>query len=115
MLTPILLALVLDCGTSVAQTKAVEDGGAWAHARAREISAKGMPMKTATLRDSIIIVPADDLNAPFRKPIDLEGRSLTFTRTGATGFRATAGPLSYDAAQGTRLPLDLENGVELYA
>ena len=114
MLATALLALTLECGTSPVQIRSVEDAAASSQVIAKAIASKGLSAKPAALRDGVVIVPADDTNSPWRRPADLSGRSLTFTRQGPRGFRASNIPLSYSDDRGSLLSLDSENEDEEY-
>jgi len=115
MLATALFALALECGTSPVQIRSVEDAAASSRLMAKAVASKGLAAKPAVLRDGVVIIPADETNAPWRRPVDLAGRSLTFTRQGSTGFRANNVPLAYSDDQGTLIPLDRDNGDEEYA
>ena len=70
--------------------------------------AKGFrPTANAAVRDNVVILRADDDNAPYHRRVDLEGKSITFTRQDAASYAAVTGPLVYDEAIGTRLDLPL--------
>jgi hypothetical protein len=75
-----------ECGTTDAREQQVEQLRLWSEARQRERMAKGAVPLAATLRDNVFVLPADETTAPFRRPFDLQGRSLLFTRTGDETF-----------------------------
>ena len=77
----------------------------WSAARARQAAAKGLTESAASLRGDVFVLPADDTNAPFRRPFDLEGRTLVFERQGTTGFAVRNLPLEAQETDGTRLVL----------
>src|SRR5687768_4071045 len=114
MLASVLLALTLECGTSAAQIRSVEDSAASSRVLADAVASKGLTLKRASLRDGVVVVPADETNAPYRRAADLAGRSLNFTRQGPTGFRANNVPLAYSDDLGSPVPLERENSAEEY-
>jgi hypothetical protein len=96
-----LLALQLVCGTSPDMTERVQELGAWSAARARTMASKGVLAASAVRRDNVFLLPADETNAPFRRPFDLAGRTLQFTRAGSTGFSVANVPLAYNNDTGS--------------
>jgi hypothetical protein len=96
-----------ECGVSPLRQQFVVESGDWAMARANTLAAsKGLVAANATMRDDVVLLAADDLNAPFRRPVDLAGKTLSFTRTGSSGYRVTATALQWDETPGETLILD---------
>jgi hypothetical protein len=58
-------------------------------------------------RKGVLLLPSDETIAPFNKQFNLTGRTLTFTRTGAS-FSETTGPLQFDEERGTLLEPDYD-------
>lgn len=56
--------------------------------------------------NGVVVLPSDDSIAPFNRPFNLAGRSLTFTRTGPESYSEQSGPLQFDDDRGTLLTLD---------
>lgn len=96
-----LIGQVPECGTTDAREQQVEQLSRWSEARQRERMAKdGAPRASASLRENVVVLPADSINAPFRRPFDLEGRSFLFTRTGDESFKRENLALTYDDLTG---------------
>jgi hypothetical protein len=91
----------LPCGTTDAREQQAEQLRRWSEARQRERLAKRGPASmAATLHDSVIVLPADETTAPFRRPFDLEGRSLLFTRASDETFVRKNIDLEYEDLTG---------------
>ena len=82
-----LSAQLPECASSPELNEFQRELGVLSEIRARQIAAKGLPAATASIIDNVMVVNADETNSPFRRPFDLTGRSLVFTRTGPTGYR----------------------------
>ncbi len=93
-----------ECGSSPELTQWARELGAWSSGRAARMASKGLQPVAAMLRDNVYLLPADESNAPFRHPFDLEGRTLRFTRRGTSGFSVTNLPLAYDEERGALAP-----------
>ena len=103
----------LNCGTSPEVTESVREMTEWSRARAQQLASKGLrKTTTASLQNNVAIIQADETNAPFRRPFDLHGRTLTFTPSGE-GYAARNTALAYDSDRGDRL--NLVNAAEDYA
>lgn len=104
-----------ECATSSLQQRFAIETGAWSAARAGAVGAlQRVPAPTAAMQDDIVLLPADDANAPFRRPVDLEGRTVGFVRTNAFGFRVSTGHLQWDEAIANPVLLDGFVGEEQY-
>ncbi|HEX8153606.1 MAG TPA: hypothetical protein VF698_10790, partial [Thermoanaerobaculia bacterium] len=100
------------CGTSPAEIARDEAQAQWSQARRLErLSAGEGGAAAITTRDNVVIVNADDVNAPFRRPFDLAGKSLTFTPSG-DGYSVTAGESQYDEARGALTSFGAERSIE---
>lgn len=99
---PLLLLLLLDfqCGTSAENDAHLRELHEWLQPRARVAGNAG---PASTLRDSVFFVGADESNAPYKRPVDLEQKSLVLTPADSESFRAQVTPLQWDADLGTRL------------
>lgn len=96
------------CGTSAKNDAVVETRGHWFDMRDSFRAAKGrVPSAEAYAKNNVIVLPADDSTAPFRKPFDLIGKSLTFMRNGDDSFSESTGALVYDDVLGVQLTTDL--------
>jgi hypothetical protein len=93
------------CATAPEMTQFTRELGAWSRARAQQIASKGLPQASAAVQDSIIVLPADETNTPFRRPFDLESRTLVFTPAGNAGFSVRNIPLSLQQDRGTDVTL----------
>lgn len=58
------------------------------------------------VKNGIVLLPNDDTIAPFNRPFNLTGKSLTFTPAESGSFREETGPLQFDEDRGTTLVLD---------
>jgi hypothetical protein len=95
-----------ECATSEKTNEQVRQLDAWTTAREQTLLSKGTRIApNASVRSNIIVLPADDLNAPFRHRFDLAGRSLELQRAGTQSFNVTNVALAYDADRGTELKL----------
>ncbi|HVS31778.1 MAG TPA: hypothetical protein VMS98_10010, partial [Thermoanaerobaculia bacterium] len=94
----------LHCGTGHEVTETVREASAWSRARAEQLASKGLRPATAALQDNVVILPADETNAPFRRPFDLHGRTLIFTPSG-DGYAVRNTAIAYDTDRGSRLQL----------
>ena len=89
------------CGSSEANDRRVEALGRWSRARLDERASKGLPLgANATIDNNVITLSADELTAPFRKPVDLAGKSVLFTRKDASTFTRQNVALAYDEDTG---------------
>ena len=95
----------MDCGTSAERSAWLREVGRWSSARARDIASKGLPMAAAARRGDVYLLPADVTNAPFRRPFDLEGRTLVFERQGTDAFAMRNVDLDWETSQGSRVTL----------
>jgi hypothetical protein len=96
----------LQCGTSDRTNEQSRQLDAWSAAREQMLLSKGARIApNATVRSNIVVLPADDLNAPFRHPFDLGGRSLVMQRNGAQSFNVTNTALAYDDDRGVEVTL----------
>ena len=95
----------MDCATSPEHNAWLREVGAWSSARARDIASKGLPAATASRRGDVYLLPADVTNAPFRRPIDLEGRTVVFQRQGSNAFAMRNIALEWETSQGNRVSL----------
>ena len=105
LFSPVVRAGEQECATSPELNEWLREAGVWSATRARHAAAKGLKESAATLRGDVFVLPADDTNAPFRRPFDLEGRTLVFDRQGTTGFALRNLPLEPQETDGTRLLL----------
>ncbi|HEX9983312.1 MAG TPA: hypothetical protein VGF69_08610 [Thermoanaerobaculia bacterium] len=105
-------AQILDCGTKDSVLRRDAEVARWSAARKQQAKAKGfVPAVNATVRDQgTVVLPADDFTAPFRRPIDLEGKTIVFSPKNAQTFTATSGPLQYENDRGTRLGITTKGG-----
>ena len=97
------------CGSSDSVTRDDQARALWSDARRASVASKGTPTGAISIRDHIAIVRADDFNAPFRNPIDLEGKSIHFRRLSSSAYAVSSGPLAFDANRGTLLTLDVND------
>ena len=102
----------LHCGTDGELNETVREMTAWSRARAQQLASKGLPATTASLQNNVVVIQADETNAPFRRPFDLHARTLIFTPTGE-GYAVRNTPLAYDTDRGNQLIL--VNAAEDYA
>ena len=105
LFSPVVRAGEQECATSPELNEWLREAGVWSAGRARHAAGKGLTQSAAALRGDVFVLPADDTNAPFRRPFDLEGRTLVFERTGTTGFAVRNLPLETEETAGTRLVL----------
>ncbi|HXG58187.1 MAG TPA: hypothetical protein VNL91_04120 [Thermoanaerobaculia bacterium] len=94
---------VFDCGTSDERIRHVEELALWGEARRAERPAGGARTFAAPnveMRGRVVLLPADDINAPFRNPIRLEGRTLTFSRKDSETFVRRNVALEYEDRTG---------------
>lgn len=94
-------AQVRSCGTGGAAAQRAAAVGRWVAAREETRLGKG-PAPIASVRDSIVVLQSDERNTPFRRPFDLDGRSLIFTPA-EHGYRASNVALIWDDAPSTPL------------
>jgi len=97
---------ILQCGTSE-RTEARElQLDAFATAREQLMLSKGLHFTpNATVRNNVVLLPADEVNAPFFHPFDLANRSLDLQRSGAQSFNVSNIALAYDADRGQAVTL----------
>ena len=96
----------LQCGTSERTNAREVQLDAFATARERLMQSKGLHLTpNATVRNNVVVLPADELTAPFFHPFDLAGRSLELQRSGAQSFNVSNVPLGYDADRGQAITL----------
>jgi hypothetical protein len=112
----VLLALVVStavsasaqtgCGTGGHATARTDSIARWVRATQSSTAAKvAQPLAAPAVRENVIVFPADDGSAPFRRPFALGGRSLVFTPiTG--GYSAANIALTTDDGTATALPLN---------
>lgn len=77
------------CGTTDERIREVDDLRLWGEARRAEMRAGGAETLAESglqTRGNVVLLPADPINSPFRNPIRLEGRTVSFTRKDATTF-----------------------------
>lgn len=86
------------CGTTIENDRAARDLARFVEARPR-VRALGAPPSTRVVND-FVVVPADEITAPFDDPADLQGMSFLFTRKSDTAFAARHEDLVYDPAVG---------------
>ena len=98
-----LRAQLPECASSPEIDEFQRELGILSEIRARQIAAKGLPAATASVVDNVMVVNADETNSPFRRPFDLSGRSLIFTRTGSTGYRMENVALAWEE-MGSEVP-----------
>lgn len=84
----------LVCGTRPEVIERDAAHARWSEAKQLGLSGKGAIAPDLSTRDNVILLRADEYNSPFRNPIDLEGKSVTFTPRGEDGFSAVTGPLA---------------------
>lgn len=100
-----LLLLLAAAGAAEAQDLCGTGGAAVERARAvhewtSRRSAKAASAPIGTIRNGVLIVPADDVNAPFRHPFDLAGRALRLSRKDSTTFTIADDAAGFDDAVG---------------
>lgn len=86
----------LECASGPRTNQRVAELGAYGRAKAAQA-------KLATKleeRNGVFVFDADDATAPFRRPLDLAGKSLLFARRDAQTFAASVEPLVFDSALG---------------
>ncbi|HEX7154178.1 MAG TPA: hypothetical protein VF618_22005 [Thermoanaerobaculia bacterium] len=105
-------AEIFSCGTKDAVIRRDEQVAKWSAARREHLMAKGFkPGVNATVRDfGTVVLPADDFTAPFFNPVDLQGKTIHFTRKDNSTFTATVGPLQFDSERGPRLNIQSPTG-----
>ncbi|HEU4522684.1 MAG TPA: hypothetical protein VFT12_11820, partial [Thermoanaerobaculia bacterium] len=91
------------CATSPEHNQWLKEVGAWSAARARQLRPRDRVSTHATRSGDVFVVPADVTNTPFRRPFDLEGRTLVFERQDSTGFAVRNIPLQWEGALGDRV------------
>lgn len=99
----------MECGTSPEHIQWVRELGTWSKLKAESAFGKGFPAATAARRGDLFEISADETNAPFRHPFDLQGRTLVFERVGENGFRAHNADLDWAGSQGTRIGISGES------
>ncbi|MEA2570361.1 MAG: hypothetical protein QOI24_2362 [Acidobacteriota bacterium] len=113
VVAPLLLVAItaaggehLQCGTSERTNEQVRQLDAWSTAREQMLLSKGARIApNATVQSNIVVLPADEVNAPFRHPFDLGGRSLMMQRSGTQSFNVTNAALAYDDDRGMEVTL----------
>lgn len=95
----------LACGTSPEHNQWLRELGAWSAAKARAARPRDRAIANSTRDGDIVIVPADDTNAPFRRSFDLAGRTLVFEPQGASSFLVRNVPLEWNGGEGTLVPI----------
>src|SRR5260221_11245073 len=92
------------CGTSPRNDEQQQALARWAAGR-RQKAANALTLPSGYVKDNVAVVKANELNSPFSHPIDLAGKTLTFTRSGNTTFSEAPGPLHFDDDRGVKLPV----------
>src|SRR5205807_5416349 len=93
------------CGTSPRNDEQQQALARWAAGQRRK-AANALVLPSGYAKDNVVVVKANELNAPFSHPIDLAGKTLTFTRSGNTTFSEATGTLHFDDDRGVKLPVD---------
>ncbi len=102
------------CGTTDARVRQAEDLAVWSAARQQQMMSKGaQPLGNPVVRDNVVVLTADDTSAPYRRPFDLEGRSLVFSRKDSQTFSRRNVELAYDDMTGAA-PKVASGGVAAY-
>jgi hypothetical protein len=92
------------CGASAENDARQEALARWAAERPGNKTANAVP--SAAVRGGMVVLGADDLTAPFRRPIDLTGKTLSFIRNGPAGFIQITSGLVFDDDRGDLLTVD---------
>lgn len=96
----------LQCGTSARTDEQVRQLEAFAAAREQMLLSKGLHLTpNASVRSNVVVMAADDSNAPFLHPFDLNGRTLEMQRSGAQSFNVANVALAYDESLGQEVKL----------
>ena len=104
---PLFAATIPECATSPANNERLRELDAWTAAKVRQSAAKGIAKPNdVAARNGVFVLQADDLNAPFRRPFDLEGQTLVLQPRDATTFTASREPLVFDEDAGPTLALN---------
>lgn len=103
------------CGTTDARMRQAEDLAAWSAARQRQMMSKGArPLGNPAVRDNIVVLTADETDAPYRRPFNLEGRSLLFARKNSETFSRQTADLDYDDMTGATPKFATSGGLASY-
>jgi hypothetical protein len=104
--TPLLLTLLftaaaaadeVTCGTTIENDRSARELARFAEARPQT---RALSVRSTRVVNDFLVVPADDLTAPFDDPADLQGMSFLFTRKSDTAFAVRHEGLVYDAEIG---------------
>jgi hypothetical protein len=93
------------CGTSPRNDEQQQSLARWA-AGQRQKAATALVLPSGYAKDGIGVVEANDLITPFSHPIDLTGKTLTFSRSGNETFSEATGALLFDEDRGAKLAVD---------
>jgi hypothetical protein len=88
------------CGTSAASDQRLRELNDFVHARAARDRAHVLASPAAELRDGTVLLNADELNSPFRRPIDLVGKTIDFTRESDGTYYSRVTDLQFDSDMG---------------
>jgi hypothetical protein len=97
------LSQPFECGTTAEHEQFVRASAEFLELRAARMAAKGVPESNAALSNNIFIVRADDTNTPYRRPFDLQSKTLELTPAGEDTFTARVGSLHWDGNLGREL------------
>lgn len=77
--------------------------------------AGAVPAADVSVRNGVVLLPSDESIAPFDRPFNLTGRSLTFTPNPSGTFAVEIGPLQFDDQRGARLAVDAASKSAAYS
>jgi hypothetical protein len=98
----------LECATGPATNERVRELGDYSRVKAAQ--AKRAAAASIEDRSGVFVLQADEGTAPFRRPFDLEGKTLAFERRDAQTLAASVEPVAFDAQLGARMTITAENG-----
>jgi len=104
MLLPASVARAADvkdgCGTAGAVVERARAVHEWTTRTSARVRADAVSAPVGTVRNGVLVMPADDVNAPFRHSFDLAGRALRLARKDSETFTVTDDAAGFDAAVG---------------
>src|SRR5687768_4737505 len=104
--TPLLLTLLfaaaaaadeVTCGTTIENDRSARELARFVEARPRT---RALSARSTRVVNDFLVVPVDEVTAPFDDPADLQGMSFLFTRKSDTAFAVRHEGLVYDAEIG---------------
>ncbi len=90
-----------NCGTGPENDERLQRLERWAAGQEHSRLSKGRAAESQlAVRDSVVLLDADDLTAPFLRPFDLNNRSLVFTPLGGSRYSVENVPLVFEENRG---------------